>query len=137
MKLRNKFKLNIDLPTSSQSDIAFLLIIFFIITAVFFERTGIIFKLPSHSGKTMKLTPEEFIKVELYNDFLKINNNQINYSEFYNLFENIKKSTKRNVAIIYFSDDLKYDKFINVFQNIKKCWDMKVSIKPMEKNEIL
>lgn len=133
MKLKNNFKLNTNIPASAQSDIAFLLIIFFIVTAIFFERTGIIFKLPEKSGKTLKLTAREFIEIKAYNDFLIINKEKIDYSKIYSVLEAMKRATKRNIAIVYFSDDLKYEKFINIFQAVKKAGDIKISIKPLDK----
>lgn len=133
MKLRNKFKLSIETPTSSQSDIAFLLIIFFIVTAIFFERTGIIFKLPKKSTKIIQLTPKEFIKIELFNDYVNLNNSKLEYNNFFSTMEKMSQKTKRNIAIVYFSEELKYEKFIKVFQDIKKIGNIKISIKPLKK----
>jgi biopolymer transport protein ExbD len=63
MKLRRKGQ-EADIPTSSMADIAFLLIIFFMVTAVFSATKGLEFKLPQDDDKS---PPEEeeavFIKV--------------------------------------------------------------------------
>ena len=120
------------IPASSQSDIAFLLIIFFIVTAIFFERTGIVFKLPSGSGKALQLTSKEFIKIEAYNDHVMVNRKRAGYSDVYAMIRDLKQATKNNVAIVYFNEDLKYDKFIKIFQDIKKIGDIKISIKPLK-----
>ena len=37
---------------------------------------------------------------------------------------------EKNIAIIYFSEDLKYGKYIRIFDDIKRIGNMKVSIKP-------
>ena len=132
MKLKRKFKFYTAIPSSSQSDIAFLLIIFFIVTAIFFERTGIVFKLPSGSSKTLRLTSKEFIKIEAYNDYAKINSKKVEYSDIHAMIQDLKQVTKNNVAIVYFNDDLKYEKFIRIFQDIKKIGDIKISIKPLK-----
>ena len=54
-----------DIPTSSMADIAFLLIIFFMVTAVFSATKGLEFKLPSNEEDNLKTETEEavFIKV--------------------------------------------------------------------------
>ncbi len=132
MRINRRFKLNIDLPSSSQSDIAFLLIIFFIITAIFFERTGIIFRLPSKTKKQIILNEDQFIKIEVYNEKLILQNRYISYKDFFNNFNLLKNRTKMNTAVIYFSDDLKYGNYIKIFQNIKRSGNMKISIKPLK-----
>lgn len=98
---------------------------------MFFESTGIIFKLPSGKSKILQLTPKEFIKIEAYNDYVKVNQRKIDYSEFYNAIEDFKYAAKKNIAIVYFNDDLKYKKFIKIFQDIKRIGDIKISIKPL------
>ena len=46
MKLR-RFSPGSEIPTSSMADIAFLLIIFFMVTAVFSATKGLAFRLPA------------------------------------------------------------------------------------------
>ncbi len=133
--MRKKFKLNIEIPTSSQSDLAFLLIIFFIITAIFFERTAINFKLPAKSGKTIQLTADKVIEIKLFNDKILFNKIRLTYNEFYPTLEKYILKTGKNKAIIYFSDSLKYKNFIKALQDIKKIGSLKISIKPIKKNE--
>ncbi|MBN1622624.1 MAG: biopolymer transporter ExbD [Endomicrobiales bacterium] len=133
MKIKNKFKLTYEIPTSSQSDIAFLLIIFFIVTAIFFERTGIIFRLPKKSSQTVQLSANEFIKVEAFNDYLNISGNETEYEGLENALMQLSRENKKNVAIIYFQEDLKYGNFIKIFDVIKKLGNIKISIKPMER----
>lgn len=133
MKAAKKFRLSTEIPTSSQSDIAFLLIIFFIVTAIFFERTGILFKVPGKSSKPVKLTQNEFIKIDAFNDYLVINGRKTDYKDLGSLLSEIRNETLRNIAIIYFSKDLKYKKFIAIFDAVRKTGDFKISIKPLSK----
>ena len=64
MKLKRKFE-DAEIPTSSMADIAFLLIIFFMVTAVFSATKGLEFSLPKDDQNQ---PPEEeeatFVKVE-------------------------------------------------------------------------
>ncbi len=64
MKLQKKEPAS-DIPTSSMADIAFLLIIFFMVTAVFSATKGLDFKLPQDQDENLKSETEEavFIKV--------------------------------------------------------------------------
>jgi biopolymer transport protein ExbD len=54
-----------EIPTSSMADIAFLLIIFFMVTAVFSATKGLEFKLPSNEDENKQAETEDavFIKV--------------------------------------------------------------------------
>ena len=52
-----------EIPTSSMADIAFLLIIFFMVTAVFSATKGLEFKLPKEDDKPPESEEAVFIKV--------------------------------------------------------------------------
>ncbi|NIM00633.1 MAG: hypothetical protein GTO30_22480 [Acidobacteria bacterium] len=64
MKMKRK-DVPAEIPTSSMADIAFLLIIFFMVTAVFSATKGLEFKLPSNEEDNRQAEQEEavFIKV--------------------------------------------------------------------------
>ena len=64
MKMKRK-EAPAEIPTSSMADIAFLLIIFFMVTAVFSATKGLDFKLPSNDDNNQPAESEEavFIKV--------------------------------------------------------------------------
>ena len=52
-----------EIPTSSMADIAFLLIIFFMVTAVFSATKGLEFKLPKDDDKPPEVEEAVFVKV--------------------------------------------------------------------------
>jgi len=62
---KKKSKVSDKVPSSSMADIAFLLIIYFMVTAVFSATKGLEFKLPSNEDENLKTETEEavFIKV--------------------------------------------------------------------------
>ena len=132
---KNKFKLNIDIPPSSQSDIAFLLIIFFIITAIFFKRNAITFKLWEGGGKNITAYSNNLIKIKLFNNKILINNKRVLVKEVFPYVDSLIKLKRNNIAIIYFSNDLKYEKFINLFEELKKIDNIKIFIREMKPKE--
>jgi len=71
MRLQKKIA-ETEIPTSSMADIAFLLIIFFMVTAVFSATKGLDFKLPKAEEEQQDSTTEEavFIKVFANGDVL-------------------------------------------------------------------
>lgn len=62
MKLRRKAAES-EIPTASMADIAFLLIIFFMVTAVFSATKGLDFKLPKEENKEADTEEAVFIKI--------------------------------------------------------------------------
>ena len=54
-----------EIPTSSMADIAFLLIIFFMLTAVFTSNKGIQFAYPENDPNDREVQPEEAIHIKI------------------------------------------------------------------------
>ena len=54
-----------EIPTSSMADIAFLLIIFFMLTAVFTSTRGLQFALPKDDPTQLDIQPEEAIHIKI------------------------------------------------------------------------
>ena len=54
-----------EIPTSSMADIAFLLIIFFMLTAVFTSNRGIQFNYPEDDPNDRDVQPEEAIHIKI------------------------------------------------------------------------
>lgn len=54
-----------EIPTSSMADIAFLLIVFFMVTSVFSVTRGLEFQLPRQEPTTQDQTPEEAVHIHI------------------------------------------------------------------------
>jgi biopolymer transport protein ExbD len=67
MKIKRK-EAPAEIPTSSMADIAFLLIIFFMVTAVFSATKGLNFKLPSNEDDNKQAETEEAVFVKIAAD---------------------------------------------------------------------
>ena len=57
-----------DIPTASMADVAFLLIIFFLVTSVFSVTRGIQFSLPKHDEAALTSEPEAAVLIEIASD---------------------------------------------------------------------
>jgi biopolymer transport protein ExbD len=64
MKLKKK-KQNPEIPTSSMADIAFLLIVFFMVTSVFSVTRGLEFQLPKPDENETEQTAEEAVHIAI------------------------------------------------------------------------
>jgi len=65
MNLRDRRRRAAEIPTSSMADIAFLLIIFFMLTAVFATTEGLEFDLPEDDPTQLDVQPEEAIHIKI------------------------------------------------------------------------
>ncbi len=65
MNLRERLRSGAEIPTSSMADIAFLLIIFFMLTAVFATTKGLQFDLPKDDPTQLDVQPEEAIHIKI------------------------------------------------------------------------
>ena len=65
MKLSRDTKVNDEIPTSSMADIAFLLIIYFMITTTFAATQGLDFQLPKDDQNTPLVEKEESVLIEI------------------------------------------------------------------------
>ena len=54
-----------DITTASMSDIAFLLLIFFIVTTVFLDEQGLPMQLPGASSEQAKINPKNILNIEI------------------------------------------------------------------------
>jgi len=65
MAFRRRLKAPAEIPTSSMADIAFLLIIFFMLTAVFATTKGLQFQMPEDDPTQLDVKPEEAVHIKI------------------------------------------------------------------------
>ena len=68
MRLRSKERKEIEVPASSLADIAFLLIIFFMVASMFNTSKGLRFDLPAKESKPKTVQRHEVVIVKLQDD---------------------------------------------------------------------
>ena len=67
MKLRRR-ELPVEIPTASMADVAFLLIIFFLVASFYSVTRGIQFSLPKHDEAALTAEPEAAVLIEIASD---------------------------------------------------------------------
>jgi len=93
MKIRKKTKLTDDIPASSTSDIAFLLIVFFMVITVFAAKEGFIIKTPEKE-KTIKKASDTVLKVKISEEKLFVSNELVLKADFKNKLKEKKQNKK-------------------------------------------
>lgn len=65
MRFRRRQAMGDEIPTASMSDIAFLLLIFFIVSTIFHQEQGLPLLLPGRASRTVRLSPQNILGIEV------------------------------------------------------------------------
>ena len=118
--------------TSSIGDMAFLLLIFFIVTSSFILRQGIFFSMPSKVSGSIRLDKKEIFEIYPRNDGFLYNGKIIDREEFKDKLTFHKKNTRQGVLMIKMKKDVKYERLVDTLSVAKETAVTKVSLKNIE-----
>ena len=65
IRIRRRPAMGDEIPTASMSDIAFLLLIFFIVSTIFHQEQGLPLLLPGRASRTVRLSPQNILGIEV------------------------------------------------------------------------
>ncbi len=118
-----------DIPTSSMADIAFLLIIFFMLTAVFHSSRGLPFEMPKDDPNDLQVQPEEAIHIKIVGEgqFL-VDRQAMSLAEMGGYIESRMEQNPEKPVIIQTQPDVPYYVMIDVFDLLKYLKVKNVSI---------
>ncbi len=138
MKIGRKRKGKAEIPTSSMSDIAFLLIIFFMATTKFDVKEGIRLVLPqaaaddAQQAQTLTLTEKEMTRLQITADgMIVVNMEAPRYIENAQLDALIQQKLQVNTDMIFkvITDrEAKYNDMIRVVDRLKAAKIEKISL---------
>lgn len=63
VRLKRKSGMGDDISTASMSDIAFLLLIFFLVSTIFAEEQGLPMQLPGQASETARINPKNILNI--------------------------------------------------------------------------
>jgi len=128
MALKVKTRVKASIPTSSMADIAFLLIVFFLVTTSFSKDKGLGLTLPKPGDET-RVPSRNITKVwinaagDIMHDMTQVTVTALE--------ERIRNMTSQNpnlVVSIKTAPDAQYESFVDVVDSIKKAGNEKISI---------
>jgi biopolymer transport protein ExbD len=110
-----------EIPTASMADVAFLLIIFFLVTSVFSVTRGIQFSLPRHDEAALSASPEAAVLIKVSADgSLVVDEKPMVLDQ---IADYLGPKLQRNPAksvIVQTSMDAPYAAMIDVFDEIRQ-----------------
>lgn len=126
MKIEKDTKVSDEIPTASMADIAFLLIIYFMITTTFAATQGLDFQLPKDDDQTPLVEKEESVLIEIRSTGQVIVDNQPMQVE--DILEYLKPKLERNPmkpVILRPDPDAPYGDMVGVFDELRQA-DQKI-----------
>ena len=115
MKLSRQTAVDSSIPTSSMADIAFLLIIFFMVTSVFSATKGLEFTLPSDDDVPPDKVPEEAVFIHVQPERILVDCREMGIDEILSYLEPKLLRDPNKRVILYTDSDAEYQRMIQVY----------------------
>ncbi|HSR51842.1 MAG TPA: biopolymer transporter ExbD [Acidobacteriota bacterium] len=116
-----------EIPTSSMADIAFLLIIFFMLTAVFTSRQGLRFGYPDQDPTNVQPEESVLIKIEGEGQYA-VNNQVMGLAQLGGYIQTVLDTNPGKPFIIRPKPDVPYSEMVEVFDLLRQMGVENVSI---------
>ncbi|MBI2821347.1 MAG: biopolymer transporter ExbD [Acidobacteria bacterium] len=127
MALNLRRKIPADVPTSSMADIAFLLIIFFMLTAVYSSTRGLEFSYPKQDA--VEVQPEEAIHIHIFGEGnVQVDRRPVNMEQLEGYIDSRMQQSPDKPVIIQSEMDVPYFVTIDVFDLLKKLQVRNIAI---------
>ena len=128
MKIRRRFP-KAEVPTSSMADIAFLLIIFFMLTAVFTSSRGLLYEFPKDDPTDLNVQPEEAIHIKIVGEGqFAVDRTPMSYQQMEAYIQDRLERNPGKPVIVETQPEIPYFVMIDVFDMLKKLNVKNVSI---------
>lgn len=114
-------------------DLAFLLLIFFIVTASFILRQGIFFSLPSQNAGSIKIEKKQIIEIYPQNKGFQYKGDILDRDTFKQVVIKRKKDDPNTVLIIFMAPTVKYDRLVDALSIARETGITRVSLKNKER----
>lgn len=135
IKLKKKQELE-EISAASMSDIAFLLLVFFMVTAVFFVKEGLNISLPRKQSEPQPFLRKNVYEILVTQDRYKMRNSAFGTKEYTNLQEfrdDLNQmeipDLKNKLALIVTTGDTKYAKMLDALSAIQLRGFEKISVR--------
>jgi biopolymer transport protein ExbD len=119
-------KLNI---AGSMTDISFLLIIFFLVSAMFIADDGLVLTLPDKQSRPLELYPDQAVIIHIEEMNLSVNNRAVSYDRLEQELEQIFLLRNDLVVIIEVSGNVSYEEVMSALEIAKRAGGNIFSIK--------
>ncbi len=120
--IKRKTRVSDEIPAASMSDIAFLLLIFFIATTIFDVEQGITLLLPGVGGKTTKVNPKNVMRITTdASGGIFIDGNPVQAEQIEGMTRQRIAENPKTIVSIESDPESRYSTMIQVLDEVKQA----------------
>jgi len=132
-KIQAKSRPTTEFSAASMSDIAFLLLIFFLVTTIFALEMGIPLVLPGKESSDVKVNRKNILEVKAYpNGAVVIEDKQVPLAQLRPLLERKLAANEKLIVVIQTHPDAEYGLMIDILDELKLARCRRISLKTMK-----
>ena len=132
-KLQTKSRPTTEFSAASMSDIAFLLLIFFLVTTIFALEQGIPIILPGKESTNVKVKRKNILEVKAYpNGAVVVEDEQIPLSRLRVIVERKLAQNDKLIVVIQTHPDAEYGLMVDILDELKLAKCRRISLKTMK-----
>jgi biopolymer transport protein ExbD len=131
--MKRKKRPSTEFAASAMSDIAFLLLIFFLVTTIFAVEQGIPLALPGQESKNVKVSRKNLLVIKAYpNGSITMDNDPVMFNQIRPMIEQKLAENDKLVVVIETHPDSEYGTMIDILDELKLANARTVSLKTMD-----
>jgi biopolymer transport protein ExbD len=135
LKFGRRTRVNDEIPTASMADIAFLLLIFFMVSTVFAIEEGLLLQLPSKEGVVKKIARKNILTISAYpGGAITINDEPVALDQIKARVEQEIMDNPNLVVVVETDREARYGVMVDVLDELKLAQATRISLKPLQKN---
>jgi biopolymer transport protein ExbD len=133
VKFGRRARISDEIPNASLSDIAFLLLIFFMVSTVFAIEEGLLLQLPSKEGVVKKISRKNIMRISAYPDgTVTIDDQPVSVSDIRSRVEQAIVDNPKVVIVVETDREAKYGLMVDVLDELKLAQATRISLKPLK-----
>ena len=134
MQFKKRSRVSTEIPNSSLSDIAFLLLIFFMVSTVFAIEEGLILDLPSKEAVAKKISRKNIMRVTGYsNGTITVDDEPVALHDVRSRVEQAMMENDKLIVVVETDPHATYGLMIDMLDELKLAQAQRVSLKTLEK----
>ena len=132
-KMQSKSRPSTEFSAASMSDIAFLLLIFFLVTTIFALEMGIPLVLPGKESSDVKVNRKNITEVKAYpNGSVTIDDDPVRLSSVSTVIERKLAQNPKLIVVIQTHPDAEYGLMVDILDELKLARCTRISLKTMK-----
>jgi biopolymer transport protein ExbD len=132
LKFTRRSRVSEEIPNSSLSDIAFLLLIFFMVSTVFAIEEGLLLQLPSQEGVVKKIARKNIMRISVYPDGnVTIDDEPVTIDVIRARVEQATAENDKIIIVVETHPEARYGSMIDVLDELKLAQATRISLKPL------